>query len=276
MVDVPNVTSLSETFDENRLGTAEPVELGEPRSVPAVSVPTGCREVGGSPFGAGWNTRRECRDDKDEATTGPVKRYSYAGPPKINVSTWNERPKRQVSIKTDQDYVTGIRQRLQQKAAAGGVCAAPRDGVVAAAGSSEPGDGVRTNDKPTVSRVPIVKSVELKKPYAERLRTVSPVLALSDVIRAQAKLSNGYGGYRGSVVVLTAGDDNGDDGQIVVPTAVAAESPERKSFTFGKLMMTNRTGRRPREISPNVDPRQSLLESIRTFGGRDNLRKIRA
>jgi len=44
---------------------------------------------------------------------GNVKRYSYAGPPKINVSTWNERPKRQVSIKTDRDYVIGIRQRLQ-------------------------------------------------------------------------------------------------------------------------------------------------------------------
>lgn len=318
-VNVPNVTSLSETNDENRLGTVgtperrgakEPVVLREPRSKPAVSVPTGYQEMTAGPVNeerpssVGWNTQRVCRDDRDEATTVQPKRYSYAGPPKISLSTWNERPKRQVSIKTDQDYVTGIRQRLQQKAAGGGIGAPQDDGVVAE--SKARGDGVvGANNKSTVSRVPIVKSVELKKPYAERLHTVvSPVtLALSDVIRAQAKLSNGYGGYRGSVVVLpTAGDDDNDDREnkaaavaTVVespkrkPTTVglryggdddkvekviAAESPERKPFTFGKLMMTNRS-RRPREISPNVDPRQSLLESIRTFGGRDSLKKIR-
>jgi hypothetical protein len=45
------------------------------------------------------------------------------------------------------------------------------------------------------------------------------------------------------------------------------------SYTFGK-----QTGRyrKPREISTNIDPRENLLESIRSFGGRDNLRKIRA
>jgi len=163
-----------------------------------------------------------------------VKRYSYAGPPKINVSTWNERPKRQVSIKTDRDYVIGIRQRLQLRHQ-------QRD-------TDDDDDDDDDNGKPAtamVSRVPIVKSVELKKPYAERLQLrtdVGPALALSEAIRAQAKLSDGcYGPYRRGGVVRKL------DG-----------------------------GRRLAAMPAHVDPRETLLESIRSFGGRDNLRKIRA
>ncbi|XP_025413115.1 cordon-bleu protein-like 1 isoform X3 [Sipha flava] len=171
------------------------------------------------------------------------KRYLYTGPPKISLSTWNERPKRQVSIKTDRDYVIGIRQRFQQKA---------EDA------ETKPDDG-------PVSRVPIVKSVELKKPYAEQLQATSPVLALSEAIKAQAKLSNGYG-YRSGTIALTGGSDEN------------AKPPAKKDYgsrpyAFSKLM--NRP-RKPREFSANVDPRETLLESIRSFGGRDNLRKIRA
>lgn len=203
------------------------------------------------------NSPRELHEDKP--TEGPQlppskteksKRYLYTGPPKISLSTWNERPKRQVSIKTDRDYVIGIRQRFQQKADV----------------ETKPTDGA---DNKPVSRVPIVKSVELKKPYAEQLQTASPVLALSEAIKAQAKLSNGYS-YHSSTIVLTDDDENAR------PPAEKKEysNNNRSSYTFSKLM--NRP-RKPREISTNVaDPRESLLESIRSFGGRDNLRKIRA
>lgn len=215
--------------------------------------------------------------NKDEK----VKRYLYTGPPKISLSTWNERPKRQVSIKTDRDYVIGIRQRLQQKT----------DG-----NANKSLDEDHCN-KP-VSRVPIVKSVELKKPYAEQLQTsspvlalseaikveaklsnelkkpyveqlqtVSPVMALSEAIKAQAKLSNGYS-YHGNAIVLTS---ENDDNVILRP--LEKKSSADSSYTFGKLMGRSR---KPREISTNVDPRENLLESIRSFGGRDNLRKIRA
>jgi hypothetical protein len=34
-------------------------------------------------------------------------RYSYSGPPKINFSTWNERPKVEVSVMNDKDYIFG-------------------------------------------------------------------------------------------------------------------------------------------------------------------------
>lgn len=203
------------------------------------------------------NLQHEFRDDKPESQipvnkVENVKRYLYTGPPKISLSTWNERPKRQVSIKTDRDYVIGIRQRLQRNT-----------------------DDDATNksldedycNKP-VSRVPIVKSVELKKPYAEQLQTASPVLALSEVIKAQAKLSNGYS-YHGSTVVLTGDNVNNAVLRPLEKKASAADS----SYTFGKLMGRSR---KPREMSANVDPRENLLESIRSFGGRDSLKKIRA
>lgn len=38
----------------------------------------------------------------------PVKRNVPRGPPSIQLSTWNERPKRQVSIKSDRDYWIGV------------------------------------------------------------------------------------------------------------------------------------------------------------------------
>lgn len=166
-----------------------------------------------------------------------VNRYSYAGPPKINVSTWNERPKRQVSIKTDRDYVIGIRQRLQLRHQR-------RD----ADDDDDDHDDDHDDGKPVaavVSRVPIVKSVELKKPYAERLQlrtAVGPALALSEAIRAQAKLSDGCHG------------------------------PHRRGGVVRKLD----GGRRLAVTPAHVDPRETLLESIRSFGGRDSLRKIRA
>ncbi|XP_022161869.1 uncharacterized protein LOC111027763 isoform X2 [Myzus persicae] len=203
------------------------------------------------------NLLREFRDDKPEVQVPvnkeeKVKKYLYTGPPKISLSTWNERPKRQVSIKTDRDYVIGIRQRLQRKADD--------------ADTNKSLDEDHSNNKP-VSRVPIVKSVELKKPYAEQLQTASPVLALSEAIKAQAKLSNGYS-YHGSTIVLTG---ENDDNVILRP--LEKKSSADSSYTFGKLMGRSR---KPREISTKVDPRENLLESIRSFGGRDNLRKIRA
>lgn len=193
------------------------------------------------------NAQCESRQDKPVIQTytnvnEKIKRYSYSGPPKISLSTWNERPKRQVSIKTDRDYVIGIRQRLQR--------------------TTETEVKSKDEEIKPVSRVPIVKSVELKKPYAEQLQTASPVLPLSEVIKAQAKLSNGYHSSRAA---LTKRDES--------KIASNKNEHENSSYTFRKLITRPR---KPREISANVDPRETLLESIRSFGGRDNLRKIRA
>lgn len=43
-----------------------------------------------------------------EKQAEPEKKWKYQGPPSINLSTWSERPKVQVSIKNDSDYKFGI------------------------------------------------------------------------------------------------------------------------------------------------------------------------
>jgi len=87
-----------------------------------------------------------------------------------------------------------------------------------------------------VSNVPIVKSVELKKPYAERLQLrtdVDPAL-----ITTQAQLSDRcYGPYYRGVVV--------------------------RKLDRGK------------RIPAHVDPWETIFESIRSVSTRENLRKIR-
>jgi len=222
------------------------------------------------------NVQRDSRDDKPEVVpqtpaavnkdSEKVKKYLYTGPPKISLSTWNERPKRQVSIKTDRDYVIGIRERLQMRKADNAAAADESNRSL----SDESAD--HRDDKP-VSRVPIVKSVELKKPYAERLQTATPVLALSEAIKAQAKLSNGYGYHHGSTIVQLTGENADDNVMMSRPLEKRSSADSNSSYTFGKQMSRYR---KPREISTNIDPRENLLESIRSFGGRDNLRKIRA
>ncbi|XP_046397482.1 uncharacterized protein LOC124164272 isoform X2 [Ischnura elegans] len=47
------------------------------------------------------------QEEEEEETP---KRYSYTGPPAINFGTWNERPKSEVSIKRDSDYRIGVGQ----------------------------------------------------------------------------------------------------------------------------------------------------------------------
>lgn len=100
-----------------------------------------------------------------------------------------------------------------------------------------------------VSRVPIVRSVELKKPYAGLQRTAA---AMPEAICREraAKLggNNCFGGRPCGAVP--------------------------RSRAFGKPS-TNRPRKPSRGGEISADPRESLLESIRSFGGRDNLRKIR-
>lgn len=87
------------------------------------------------------------------------KLWKYQGPPKINLSSWSERPKIQVSIKSDKDYKFG-----------GGSSTLPR--------------GYKNADKKIISidlkeeessnKLPIVRSVELKK--REVVEEEEPVL----------------------------------------------------------------------------------------------------
>ncbi|XP_065222607.1 uncharacterized protein LOC135847116 isoform X2 [Planococcus citri] len=89
--------------------------------------------------------------------------------PAVNLQSWNERPKRQVSIKTDRDYVFGnIRRHAEmfssnQNGSETGVAdqsKCDQDSTSKSAGSDN-------NTDP--SRVPIVRAVEFKKPFVQQL-----------------------------------------------------------------------------------------------------------
>ncbi|KAJ9583839.1 hypothetical protein L9F63_021815, partial [Diploptera punctata] len=103
------------------------------------------------------------------------KRYVYRGPPAVNFTTWSERPKSQVSIKMDGDYRIGVGQSHLNKS----VPTNPAKSVPTNSAKSVP--TTTANSVPTVnvsdtkepgrsapSRVPIVRSVELKKSFVEQ------------------------------------------------------------------------------------------------------------
>lgn len=120
-----------------------------------------------------------------ETSEKPVK-YVYSGPPTINLSTWNERPKRQVSIKNDKDYVFGVGKRNADEPISV-VTPTPLPPSIPEVREKEMPKKIEPPANITMrlvsknntvkveaarprsvdlSHVPIVRAVELKKPYA--------------------------------------------------------------------------------------------------------------
>ncbi|XP_071451783.1 uncharacterized protein [Hetaerina americana] len=131
--------------------------------------------------------------NEEEVEDEVPKRYSYTGPPAINFGTWNERPKSEVSLKRDSDYRIGVGQapRIREffippagspptpapsspktiipssnhhppagsQVDSGPPCPPPKPSV-----SNRVTVNIVSANKPEpVSRLPIVRSVELKK-----------------------------------------------------------------------------------------------------------------
>lgn len=80
--------------------------------------------------------------------------------PTVNLQSWNERPKRQVSIKTDRDYVFGNNRRTADRNHDS--CNGQPN-----CGTDDTDGHVKSSDD--LSRVPIVRAVEFKKPFAQRV-----------------------------------------------------------------------------------------------------------
>lgn len=100
---------------------------------------------------------------KETAVTNQKKAWSYQGPPSINFSTWGDRPKTTVNIKSDEDYIFGGTSKmaaLQKRFS--GVETEKRKDV-------HPPAELSTYKKPNVqcdsslSKLPVVRSVEYKK-----------------------------------------------------------------------------------------------------------------
>lgn len=82
--------------------------------------------------------------------------WKYTGPPKINLGSWNERPKIQVCLKTDSDYHHSLQKAAAEK-------------------KLKEASSVETPEKP-----PLVRAVELKKTVSLDDKTPAPTVALRE------------------------------------------------------------------------------------------------
>lgn len=95
---------------------------------------------------------------------------SFDQAPAVNLQSWNERPKRQVSIKTDRDYVFGNNRKNLNSTDKSELNNYKVDG------SNEENDRVKisinsNHNLDVISRVPIVRAVEFKKPFVHQSTT---------------------------------------------------------------------------------------------------------
>ncbi|KAL7016305.1 hypothetical protein ACKWTF_009993 [Chironomus riparius] len=59
------------------------------------------------PFFVERNKNNNSNDTSNNSVKKSETQWRYSGPPKINFSTWNERPKVEVSVMSDEDYIFG-------------------------------------------------------------------------------------------------------------------------------------------------------------------------
>lgn len=99
---------------------------------------------------------------QQSVTTNQKKTWSYQGPPSINFSTWGDRPKSTVNIKSDEDYIFGKTSKmaaLQKRFS--GIETEKRKDVHPSAESTFKKPNMQCDSG--VSKLPVVRSVEYKK-----------------------------------------------------------------------------------------------------------------
>ena len=254
------------------------------------------------------------------------------------MASWNERPKRQVSIKLDRDYWVGVGAAgLRRTDALPGLVEADTAQVETDAGrratlpSSRPAEKaapkaaldpkIVSSQKADPSRIPIVRAVELKRSASEQTvpQPVRPVansvvyLSASDDSSVKAVSVSANKTKKFTSVVDISGPAappapvapasvNGSNGVRVnglVPHGGEAKKnlpmPVVKPFKVKDSVMSRqlsapnptppppvpptmpvlRRTPRPQSLPAKaLDPRDQLLEAIRNFGGRTNLRPV--
>uniref|UniRef100_A0A1B6MAM0 WH2 domain-containing protein n=1 Tax=Graphocephala atropunctata TaxID=36148 RepID=A0A1B6MAM0_9HEMI len=125
------------------------------------------------------------------------------GVPNINLSTWNERPKRQISIKNDNDYTSGFGKKIVSQDET--VVEERANAKVLqrlASSSRDPGQEEvktlsqrfklegRSKSVTDLSRVPVVRAVELKKPFATHIFDQPLLKPISHVAESKSSSNN--------------------------------------------------------------------------------------
>lgn len=107
---------------------------------------------------------RHSEKPKDIGTKNDQKKWTYQGPPSINLSTWGDRPKSQVIIKSDNDYkfggvskVTALQKRFS--------AAIDENNLNSSSNNGYERNDAHENDSKSY-KLPIVRGVEYKKNVA--------------------------------------------------------------------------------------------------------------
>lgn len=180
-----------------------------------------------------------------------TRRYSYQGIPDINFTTWNERPKAQVNLKTDRDYKTGSKMKTTASSFKSSVNNDLKNvtDVVNGVETSAPG----SNDVEKKEYLPekiesrnismrlISRTNSYKRPVSTDLSPHAPIVRAVELKKPLSYI-------------------NGN-----VPTAPRVARP-MSCYLFGENVDYYKT-------NGSVSTRDMLLESIRSFG-KTSLKKV--
>lgn len=225
---------------------------------------------------------RSCSEDQE--ASGKSVRYVYSGPPTINLSTWNERPKRQVSIKNDKDYVFGVGKRSaeEQTTVTQSPSPIPEAKKKETPKQTEPSANitmrlVSKNNNVKVesvrpksvdlSHVPIVRSVELKKPYAGS----GMAAGFLQTGKSYETISRPDDKYKNEVNKTSQGETTAFTGvnSIAKKFGQPSSKPTRpvSCYLFGAETQITKQAEENKEKTTNSGTSKVLLNSTTTTGG---------
>lgn len=125
------------------------------------------------------NNQKKCQENEElhsadkrnlHATNKP-KTWQYQGPPSVNLSTWGERPKSMVCIKSDKDYISGGTSRMATLQKRFNELAKENLNDVDSSRSSSSLNKY-VNQSESSCKLPIVRSVEYKKNIFQNVESV--------------------------------------------------------------------------------------------------------
>lgn len=273
----------------------------------------------------------------------PPRVTSHYRPPSINLGTWSERPKTQISVKEDRDYkmkngtskivvntepkktaeILNNNVSIKVNGAEPIVSQSSGNVIIKIGGNSstpyrKPFGNLNANEqKPRphsvaidsngdVSRLPIVRSVELKKPFRDGQlnKSVTQIYADETNFYNKSTVSSlNEHNNRNSIGIKQSGSDGnfyvGGEIRPVLRVTNAApivrgfnNKPPMETFRkswndsttktttplFGNVVLKNTQNYRNsmvREEKTTMDPRGELLSAIRNFGGKKGLKSIK-
>ncbi|XP_019757690.2 uncharacterized protein LOC109536057 isoform X3 [Dendroctonus ponderosae] len=212
-----------------------------------------------TPPGSQEQLPREEPHDDTHASPKPVRKF-YRGPPAVNMSTWSERPKVPVAVKADEDYKLGNASKPQEEHGGAEITqksgnvviriGANKSSLLGPAGYRRPLANLNGSTRPVqrphsialdLSRVPVVRSMELKKPFQEAQTGNTSITHLNQDQEEFKSLQSHYGENDPDRRVFRAGSFRPVDVQ---------GAPVVRGFKSGSIEINNRLSWNPSMTLP--------------------------